>query len=169
MWKELLNMINLINETYLTVDFYWFLGLSVHQQKIYLFDRRIVTSDNSGRRGHLERGCCWCQSVFQLGANLENSLLLRSTERMQGKQGRFTVTEDKRNWGGWDTWHYFKDGKQFEEGTDKKGKLFGSSRMSCVLLHRLSGRRNFPKSQTASSLNALLRTLLNCKRLLNHP
>ena len=41
---------------------------------------------------------------------------------MQGKQGRFTVTEDKRNWGGWDTWHYFEDGKQFEEGSDKKGK-----------------------------------------------
>ena len=130
----------------------WFFEVSFVHQKIYLFDRRTVTSDNSERRGHLERGCCCCQSVFQLGANLENSLLLRSTERMQGKQGRFTVTEDKRNWGGWDTWHYLKDGEQFEEGSDKKGKLFGLSRMSCVLVHRLSGRRNFPKSQTASSL-----------------
>ena len=76
-----------------------FFGASVVHQKIYLFGRRTVTSDNCERRGHLERSCCSCQSVFQLGANLENSLLLRSTERMQGKQGRFTATEDKSNGG----------------------------------------------------------------------
>ena len=121
------------------------MGQAFCQQKIYSFDRRTVTSDNSERRGHLEWGCCWCQSVFQLGKFREFitfEINRANARKRRAVHGRFMGIEDKFNRG------FRMLRKQFEKVTEKVENCLDRLGCHACCTQCLSGRRNFPKSQT---------------------